>query len=86
MAASIAQITFSSQGVNYIQCRAYNAKNDPAHSESSASQGRGATALRVSGCMKPEEFQVVLEGHVRGGRRLGRQDGTGPCTTVRAAT
>ena len=78
MVASIGAIASASQGVSYYEKDGYYAKDDQAHKQASAWQGRGAEAMGLSGAVEPEAFQKVLEGHVPGGRQLGKKqrDGT----------
>ena len=61
------------QGVSYYEKDGYYAKDDVAHEEASAWAGRGAEAMGLSGAVEPEVFRKVLEGHVPGGRQLGRK-------------
>ena len=74
MVASIGKIASPAQGVGYFEKDGYYAKDDAAHREASAWEGKGAEALGLSGPVAPEAFQRVLEGEVPGGRRLGRKE------------
>ena len=74
MVASIGKIASPAQGVGYFERDGYYARDDAAHREASAWEGKGAEALGLSGPVEPEAFQRVLEGEVPGGRRLGRKE------------
>ena len=74
MVASIGAVAASAQGASYYERDGYYAKDDSAHREASAWQGRGAEDLGLSGPVDPDTFRAVLEGVVPdgSGRRLGR--------------
>ena len=74
MVASIGAVAAPAQGASYYERDGYYAKDDPAHREASAWQGRGAEDLGLSGPVDPDTFRAVLEGVVPdgSGRRLGR--------------
>ena len=74
MVASIGAVAAPAQGASYYERDGYYAKDDPAHREASAWQGRGAEDLGLSGPVDPDVFRAVLEGRVPdgSGRRLGR--------------
>ena len=74
MVASIGAVAAPAQGASYYARDGYYAKDDPAHLEASAWQGRGAEDLGLSGPVDPDTFRAVLEGVVPdgSGRRLGR--------------
>ncbi len=74
MVASIGAVAAPAQGASYYERDGYYAKDDPAHREASAWQGRGAKDLGLSGPVDPDTFRAVLEGVVPdgSGRRLGR--------------
>ena len=80
MVASIGKIASPAQGVGYFEKDGYYARDDGAHREASAWEGKGAEALGLAGPVDPEAFRRVLEGEVPGGRRLGRME---PDGTVR---
>ena len=77
MVASIGKIGSPSQGVSYFEKDGYYAKDDPLHREASAWYGRGAESMGLNGPVEPEAFEKVLQGHVPGGRRLGRRERDG---------
>ena len=74
MVASICAVAAPAQGASYYERDGYYAKDDPAHREASAWQGRGAEDLGLTGPVDPDTFRAVLEGVVPdgSGRRLGR--------------
>ena len=77
MVASIGVIASPSQGVSYYERDGYYTKDDPAHREASAWEGKGAEALGLSGPVDPDTFQAVHEGKVPGGPHLGKRDKDG---------
>ena len=77
MVASIGKIGSPSQGASYFEKDGYYARDDPLHREASAWYGRGAESMGLIGTVEPEAFEKVLEGHVPGGRRLGRRERDG---------
>ncbi len=77
MVASIGTVASAAQGVSYYEKDGYYAKDDALHREASAWRGKGAEAMGLSGPVEPEAFQMVLEGHVPDGRRLGKRERDG---------
>ena len=77
MVASIGKVGSPSQGVSYFEKEGYYAKDDPLHREANDWYGKGAESMGLSGPVEPEAFEKVLEGHVPGGRRLGRRERDG---------
>ena len=76
MVASIGAVASSpSQGVSYYERDGYYAKDDPAHKDASAWNGKGAGALGLSGAVEADRFKEILEGQIPdgSGRRLGRK-------------
>ncbi len=75
MVASIGAVAAPAQGASYYERDGYYAKDDPAHREASAWQGRGAEDLGLSGPVDPDVFRAVLEGVVPdgSGQKLGRR-------------
>ena len=75
MVASIGAVASPSQGVSYYERDGYYAKDDPAHREASAWNGKGAGALGLSGAVEADRFEKILEGQIPdgSGRRLGRK-------------
>ena len=73
MVASVGAIASASQGVSYYEKDGYYARDDLAYKQDSAWAGRGAQAMGLSGEVEPEAFQKALEGHVPGGRQLGKK-------------
>ena len=77
MVASIGKIVSAAQGVAYFERDGYYSRDDPAHREASVWAGKGADALGLAGPVDPETFTAILEGHVPGGRQLGKKDRDG---------
>ena len=75
MVASIGAIASAGQGVSYYERDGYYARDDPAHRNASAWNGKGAESLGLAGPVDADRFKEILEGQIPdgSGRRLGRK-------------